>query len=145
MGSRVVIAKVTDLPIAITRLLAAVDRPDAGAIAHFIGRVRNHDDQASGTVTSLDYTAHPQANDLIAGIVAAAAAEADVDGVCTIAAVHRVGHLEVGDEAFVVAVSAPHRREAFAVCEAVVEKVKAELPIWKQQFEADGSYRWSGL
>ena len=94
---------------------------------------------------SLDYTAHPSAPTRIAEIVADVLATADPEGESAVAAVHRIGHLNVGDNAFVVAVSAAHRRLAFAVCEQVVEQVKAELPIWKQQFEADGSYRWSGL
>lgn len=145
MTSTVVLAEVSSDPIDSAKLLAAVDRPESGAIAHFVGRVRDHDDQANGTVVSLDYTAHPDAQKLIVQIVADAAAQVDPDGVCAVAAVHRIGHLSVGEDAFVVAVSAPHRREAFATCEAVVEQVKKHLPIWKQQFEADGSYRWSGL
>ena len=132
-------------PINPGELLALVTRPDAGAVALFIGIVRDHDPQAVGPVASLDYTAHPMAGDRIAEIVTEVLASADPDGESTVAAVHRTGHLNVGDNAFVVAVSAPHRRLAFAVCEQVVEQVKAQLPIWKQQFEADGTYRWSNL
>ncbi|MFV0453382.1 MAG: molybdenum cofactor biosynthesis protein MoaE [Propioniciclava sp.] len=143
--SRVVLAEVSGEPLNPAAILAAVERPDAGAIAHFVGRVRDHDSQAEGTVVALDYTAHPQAGELIGGIVAEAAGQADPDGVCTVAAVHRVGRLAVGDDAFIVAVAAPHRREAFAACELVVEQVKQKLPVWKQQFTADGAYHWSGL
>ncbi|MFV0407311.1 MAG: molybdenum cofactor biosynthesis protein MoaE [Propioniciclava sp.] len=145
MIGQVTLAEVTPHPIDTAQVLAAVDRPEAGAIAHFIGRVRDHDTAATGTVVSLDYTAHPQAGEMIGAIIADAMAAADPASVTRAAAVHRIGHLTVGDDAFVVAVSAPHRREAFAVCEAVVERVKQRLPIWKQQFEADGSYHWSGL
>lgn len=126
-------------------LLALVSRPDAGAVALFVGVVRDHDPQAAGQVVSLDYTAHPSASERIGEIVEAVLAASDPEGGAAVAAVHRFGHLTVGDNAFVVAVSAPHRQLAFAVCEQVVEQVKAQLPIWKQQFEADGSYRWSGL
>ena len=143
--NRVRHAQVSAEPIDPATLLAAVSRPDAGAVALFVGVVRDHDAQAAGRVVSLNYTAHPSAPERIAEIVAQVLAAADPDGEAAVAAVHRVGHLVVGDNAFVVAVSAPHRRLAFAVCEQVVEHVKAQLPIWKQQFEADGSYRWSGL
>ncbi len=141
----VVLAEVRDAPVAAAELLDLVARPDAGAVALFVGMVRDHDPQASGTVVSLDYTCHPSAPTRIGEIVTDALAVADPDGRCTVAAVHRVGHLEVGETAFVVAVSSPHRALAFAVCEHLVERVKAELPVWKQQFESDGSYRWSGL
>ena len=138
-------AQVTDEPIDPGHLLALVSRPEAGAVTLFVGVVRDHDPQAAGDVVALDYTCHPSAPQRIGEIVEDVLATDDPQGHCAVAAVHRIGHLEVGDNAFVVAVSAPHRRLAFAVCERVVEQVKQQLPIWKQQFEADGSYRWSGL
>ncbi len=141
----VVLAEVRDAPVAASELLDLVTRPDAGAVAQFVGVVRDHDPQASGEVVSLDYTCHPSARERIGEIVAGVLSSADPGDDCSVAAVHRIGHLEVGDVAFVVAVSSPHRRLAFAVCEQVVEAVKSDLPVWKQQFEADGSYRWSGL
>ena len=142
---RVLLARVSTEPIERGDLLDLVERPDAGAVALFVGRVRNHDDEASGRVVGLTYSAHPSADDVMGAVVADALAEADPAGVCVAAAVHRIGALSVGDAAFVVAVSAPHRRESFAACELIVERVKQSLPVWKQQFEADGSYRWSGL
>lgn len=145
MTGRVALAEVSASAIDVDRLLALVERPDAGAISLFVGRVRDHDPQASGEVVALDYTAHPSATDLIGSIVTEALAEADRAGIVTVAAVHRIGRLTVGDAAFVVAAAAPHRREAFAACELVVERTKQRLPIWKQQFVADGSYSWSGL
>lgn len=141
----IALAAVSAEPIDASALLTLVSRPDAGAVSLFVGVVRNHDPQADGEVVALHYTSHPTASARIGEIVTEVLAEADPQGECLLAAVHRVGELVVGDAAFVVAVSAPHRRRAFAVCEQVVEQVKAELPVWKQQFEADGSYRWSGL
>lgn len=139
------LAQVSADPIDPNQLLGLVSRPEAGAVALFIGVVRDHDQHASGRVVSLDYTAHPSAPGRIGDIVAGVLEGADPSGETAVAAVHRIGHLVVGDNAFVVAVSAPHRRLAFDVCEQIVEQVKAQLPVWKQQFEADGSYRWSGL
>ncbi len=141
----VVLAEVRDAPVEAAELAGLVGRPDAGALVEFVGVVRNHDPQAAGEVVALDYTCHPSAPERIGQIVAEVLADADPQGECTVAAVHRIGRLVVGDNAFLVAVSSAHRRLAFAVCAEVVEQVKARLPVWKQQFEADGSYRWSGL
>ena len=62
-----------------------------------------------------------------------------------LAAVHRVGDLAVGDLAVVVAASCPHRAEAFAACQALIDELKATVPIWKNQVFADGSQEWVGL
>jgi molybdopterin synthase catalytic subunit len=62
-----------------------------------------------------------------------------------IAVVHRVGHLEVGDIAVVVGVSAEHRGEAFDVCRELIDEFKATVPIWKHQKFADGADEWVGL
>lgn len=145
MDERIRLAAVSAEAIDETTLLRLVERPDAGAATLFVGRVRDHDPQATGEVVSLDYTAHPSAVEKLIEIVTAALGTADPDGGTVVAVAHRVGHLEVGDTAFAVAVSAAHRRLTFEVCELIVEQVKHELPIWKQQFEADGTYRWSGL
>lgn len=141
----VVLAEVSGSPIDPGRLLALVSRPDAGAVSLFVGVVRDHDPQADGEVVALDYTCHPSAPERIGQIAAEVLTDADPDHLCAVATVHRIGHLVVGENAFVVAVSAPHRKLAFAVCQRVVDEVKARLPVWKQQFEADGSYHWSGL
>lgn len=145
MDGRIRLAEVTADPCEETALLRLVERPDAGAATLFVGRVRDHDPQATGEVVGLDYTAHPSAAGKLVEIVTGALVEADPDGGTVVAVAHRIGHLDVGEVAFVVAVSAAHRRLAFEVCELIVERVKHDLPVWKQQFEADGSYRWSGL
>ena len=141
----VVSADVTESPLDLSALLTAVEGPTAGAVVSFIGRIRDHDPEASGEVAAIDYTHHPDAGRLLAEIVARVVAELDPAGAATVAASHRVGRLEVGDVALVCCVATPHRELAFALCPAIVEAIKAELPIWKQQFEADGSHRWSGL
>jgi molybdopterin synthase catalytic subunit len=141
----VLLADVRDAAVDPNELMAVVTRPDAGAVALFVGVVRNHDPQADGEVVALHYTCHPSAPGRIGELAAGVLAEADPDGECAVATVHRVGELTVGDVAFVVAVSSAHRRLAFEVCERVVEQVKAGLPVWKQQFVAGGGYSWSGL
>ena len=145
MDGRILLAEVTADPVDETALLRLVERPEAGAATLFVGRVRDHDPQAAGEVVGLDYTAHPTATAKLLEILTGALTAADPQGGTVVAVAHRVGHVDVGETAFVVAVSAAHRRLTFEVCELIVEQVKRELPVWKQQFEADGSYRWSGL
>lgn len=129
-------------PLAVTALLAAVDDPRAGAVAAFVGQVRDHDPAVSGEVVALEYTAHPDA----AGVLARLAADARArEGVLGVALGHRVGRLEVGEPALVAAVSTAHRALAFDVCRDLVEAVKAELPVWKREVLADGSHVWAGL
>ena len=136
----VVIADLSDRPLDVAEHLAAVEHQSAGAVASFIGRVRDHDPGADGEVVALDYTAHPDAIVTLGAI----AEGFDGDGV-RIAVSHRIGHLEVGGVALVGCVSTAHRAEAFDVCRALVEAVKAELPVWKRQLERDGSHSWVGI
>lgn len=117
----------------------AVESPESGAVVVFVGVVRNHDDGQS--VRSLEYQAHPEAENMLADCCRAVADETGL----AVAAVHRVGHLAVGDVALYAAASAAHRKEAFAACELLVERIKATVPIWKRQFLADGATEWVGL
>lgn len=132
---------ISDVPLDLSAHLAAVDDPGAGAVTTFVGRVRDHDPDAASSVAALEYTAHPDAAATLAGI-----AERAAEGTAALVAVsHRVGRLEVGDLAVVIAVAAPHRAEAFEVCRAVIETIKTELPVWKRQVEVDGTATWLGL
>ncbi len=135
----VVRAEVSASPIDAEALRAAVAGPDAGAVVCFVGQVRDHDPEASGTVTGLEYTAHPDAGTILAEVVAQVA-HAGV----RVAAVHRIGPLAVGEAALVVCVASAHRGEAFARCGEVVERIKAEVPLWKRQHTASGA-AWSNL
>lgn len=141
----VVRAEVTDLPIDLTAALADVDEPTHGAVASFVGQVRDHDPEMRGEVASLDYSCHPDAPVMIESIVAEALTLADPHGEASVVALHRVGHLEVGDLALVVTVGTAHRGLAFEVCRAVVEAVKHELPVWKKQYGTDGAHVWSRM
>lgn len=122
--------------------LAAVADPRAGAVASFVGQVRNHDDDVEVEVTALEYSAHPDAGSVLQRI----AAELAVDpGVLGLAVTHRTGRLAVGDLAIVACVATAHRALAFDVCRELLERVKAEVPIWKRQLLADGTHLWVGL
>ncbi len=132
---------VTDHPLVPSHLEAVVADRQAGAVVCFVGAVRDHD--IGRPVTALRYEAHPDAErmlaDLLAGFVATH------PDVLALAVAHRYGDLEVGDVACVVAVSAAHRAEAFLTCAALLEQVKAEAPIWKHQSYADGPGQWVGF
>ena len=110
-----------------------------GALVTFRGIVRNHDHGLA--VTALDYQAHPDAADFLEACCRDIASQFGL----RVAAAHRVGSLVVGDTALVAAVAAPHRAEAFAACEQLVELIKHRVPIWKRQHLADGATEWVGL
>lgn len=126
-------------------LRALVDSPEAGAVTCFLGQIRNHDPEASGEVTGIDYSAHPDAPALIGPIVERVLADLDPDAHARVAAAHRIGPLAVGEHALVVCVATPHRELGFAVCAEVVEAIKRDLPIWKRQEETSGRTAWSNL
>lgn len=118
---------------------AAVGAPECGAVVTFRGVVR--DDDGGRAVRSLDYEAHPDAADTLRKVCQAVSTETGL----RVAAVHRYGHLVVGDVALVAAASAGHRKEAFEACSLLVERIKAEVPIWKKQQFTDGESEWVGL
>jgi len=140
MAAAVREASIGEDPISVDRLLARVQDPTVGGVALFVGVVRDHDEGQD--VSSLDYTAHPSAQQVLAACAERTAAAHDV---VALAVEHRVGHLEVGDLAVVVAVGAVHRAEALAACRQLIDDLKAEVPIWKEQRFADGEAEWVGL
>jgi molybdopterin synthase catalytic subunit len=135
-------ARVTESPLDVGEHAAAVSGREHGAVVTFIGQVRDHDPDAAGRVTGLDYSAHPDAGRIISEIADRVRA---AHPLVVLAVSHRIGHLEVGDLALVAVVASAHRGDAFAACEGLVEAVKAEVPIWKKQYEIDGSHSWVGL
>ena len=125
--------------LSVDEVRAAVADPGAGGIALFAGAVRDTDHDQG--VTGLSYTAHPSAE---AELRRVAGEIADKFGVVAVAAVHRVGDLGLGDLAVVVAVSCPHRAEAFDACRALIDELKASVPIWKHQRFTNGTTEWVG-
>ena len=113
--------------------------PAAGGVTLFVGAVRDHD--SGQDVVRLEYTGHPTAQARLADVAAEVAQEFDV---VAVAAVHRVGTLQVGDLAVVSAVSAAHRDTAFEASRALIDRLKQRVPIWKHQVFADGEEEWVG-
>lgn len=113
--------------------------PAGGAVLEFRGVVRDHD--GGQGVRSIDYEAHESASEVLQRIVAEAASR---EGVHLAHAVHRVGHLVIGDVALLAAVSASHRGQAFDALAWMIEEIKRSLPVWKNQHFADGHSEWTG-
>lgn len=126
-------------------------RATNGAVTMFLGQVRDHDRQAEGqAVTEIEYIAHPEAQAVLEREVTAAVGDAFAvvssdQPAPTVVVVHRVGRIPVGEAALVVVVGSPHRFPGMNLVPAIVERVKATLPVWKKQSLQDGSDRWSNL
>jgi len=131
------LAEIREQPLSVGEVYAAVTDQAAGGIAVFAGAVRDHDHGKS--VTGLSYAAHPSAAAELRAVAEKVAARFDVHAV---AAVHRTGDLKVGDLAVVVAVSAGHRGTAFEACRALIDDLKAVVPIWKHQTFTGGDSEW---
>jgi MoaE-MoaD fusion protein len=130
-GATLVWARVTDEPLSLDRLARRVSDPRAGAVVTFEGVTRE--------VDQLDYEAYVEmAEEKIASIVAAAV---ETHGLCAAAAEHRIGTVPLTESSVLVAVSAPHRGEAFTGAREIIDRIKAEAPIWKQEVEGD-ERRW---
>ena len=127
------IAMTTD-PIDVAAVLAAVQSDDCGAVDLFLGMVRNHN--RGKAVVALAYEAYPEmAERTMTAIVAEARRRWDIRRA---AVVHRYGDLAIGDVAVAVAVASPHRQDAFAATRFIIDRLKAEVPIWKKERGADG-------
>jgi molybdopterin synthase catalytic subunit len=127
-------------PLSLDRVIDGIRGDRVGGIAVFVGLVRDHDEGRQ--VLTLDYTAHPTAAGELARVTAEVANRHDI---LALATEHRIGHLRIGDTAVVVAAAAAHRAAAFAACRDLIDTLKLEVPIWKEQQFADGACEWVGL
>jgi MoaE-MoaD fusion protein len=130
---------VVDRPLSLEEVVAAVSTPGLGGVVSFTGAVRG--ETRGRKVLRLEYEAYrPMAERALARI----GAEVGAEHGATLAVVHRVGVLSPGDAAVVIAAAARHRGPAFRACEACLERLKREVPIWKREVFEDGS-EWVGL
>ena len=130
-------AVVTSDAISIADLAALVADQSCGALVTFTGDVRNHDGEKA--VATLTYEIHPTSAEQLEKITHSVINRFDV---VKVAVAHRYGQIAIGETAFAVAVSAHHRSQAFDACGALVDEIKAKLPIWKHQVFVDGSDEW---
>lgn len=137
--SAVRLVDIRESPLRVEEVLEKLADVSAGGLTLFVGTVRDHD--GGRQVSGLDYSAHPTALTRLRDVCEEVAAEYDVRAV---AAVHRVGSLALGDAAVIVATAADHRGQAFDASRALIDRLKATVPIWKHQVFADGSDEWVG-
>lgn len=131
---------ITTAPLDPAPLVELVAAPTIGAIVTFAGTVRNH---FGGRATArLEYEAfEPMAVKVLAQLANEAQAQWSTGA---IAIHHRIGRLEIGETAVLIVVAAPHRREAFAAAEQLMDRIKQVAPIWKKEIWADGASEWVG-
>jgi len=135
------LAEVRSEPLSIDEVVQAVRRPGAGAVSIFLGVVRDH--HQGKAVQRLDYEAYAAlANKEMARIIDELTR---THPNTSIAALHRVGELAIGDTAVVVAASAAHRDEAFTLCRTTIDRIKDTVPVWKKEWSPDGSALWVNL
>jgi molybdopterin synthase catalytic subunit len=138
--SQIRLVAIRDVPLSVDEVRNAIADPAAGGEVLFVGTVKDHD--AGYGVTGLSYSAHPSAEGQLRRVAEEIAAK--YSDVIALAAIHRTGNLAVGDLAVVVGVACAHRAEAFHACHALIDELKATVPIWKHQQFADGSDEWVG-
>jgi molybdopterin synthase catalytic subunit len=130
---------VTGGPLAVGELFSRVRHDAAGAIVVFTGTVRNHSPGRSG-VTHLDYESY---QDVVEGKIAQIVEEATSRwSLLAVAVEHRTGRVDVGEPSVVVAVSAPHRGDAFDAARYLIDQLKERAPIWKKEYW-EGGAAWS--
>lgn len=132
------LVRLTAGPLSVEEALAFVADPGAGGTCVFLGTVR--DRSGAGEVTGLTYEAW---NELATKRLEELAEELlSTAGATKVAILHRTGELAVGDTSVVIACSAPHRAEAFDACRRGIERLKADVPIWKKESLALGEAHW---
>jgi molybdopterin synthase catalytic subunit len=130
--------QITEAPIDHAALTERVRSNLAGAVCSFLGTVREM--TGDRQTTALEYEAYPE---MAASKLAELEAEARLRWpILDVALVHRVGHLDLGEISVVVAVSCPHRQQAFEACRWLIDTLKEIVPIWKKEVWADGTEEW---
>lgn len=142
VDSTVVHASITEEPLELllTAAKQATMTRAMGALVVFDGIVREHDH--GQPVAALAYSAHPQASDYLEKTLRSVARE--IPGVRLWAA-HRIGPISIGESALTVLAAAAHRGTAFTACSLAADRIKAQVPIWKEQELTDGSVQWVGI
>src|ERR1700730_15127390 len=140
-GAPADLVEVTDKPRSEERLMGSVGDPGAGGLVLFSGVVR--EETGGRRVKYLEYEAHAPMAAAKMGEIATAVRER-WPGVRGVALAHRIGRLEIGESSVMIAVSSPHRAEAFDACRFAIDTLKETVPVWKKEFFEDGEV-WVGL
>ncbi|MEP6758201.1 MAG: molybdenum cofactor biosynthesis protein MoaE [Actinomycetota bacterium] len=139
MSADRILVRVSDQQPSVDEALATVADPAAGGTCVFVGTVRDHATGGAG-VTDLTYEAWDEL--AIERLAEIAAAIHERWTVCRVALFHATGTLRIGELSVVVAVSAPHRAEAFDACRFGIEELKRDVPIWKKEALTTGEADW---
>ena len=127
-------------PIAVGPVVEFVTDPMAGGIAVFLGTTRAEDSQRGEALAALEYEAYEEmALRQLQELAVKAREQWPILRLCIL---HRTGRVAVGEQSVVIAVSTPHRAEAFAACRWLIDALKAEAAIWKKELWTDGSGSW---
>ena len=136
--SDTLLVRLTPEPLSVDAALAAVADPGAGGTCVFVGTVRDRSDQ--GEVTGLSYEAW---EDLAVRRLTEIGEDLHRSWpLRRVALLHRTGELAIGEASVVIAVSAPHRAEAFEACRRAIERLKSDAPIWKKEGLRSGEAHW---
>jgi molybdopterin synthase catalytic subunit len=131
-------ASIVHAPIETAGVLARVGAREDGATLLFLGMVRDHAD--GRPVTGMTYESYEE---MAAPVLREIAEEASRrSGSDRVAVIHRVGDLAIGDVSVAIAVSSPHRAEAYDASRYVIEEIKKRLPVWKKEHYTDGAHEW---
>lgn len=130
---------ITDQVLSAEPFVKEVSCPSSGAVAVFVGIAREF--SGGKKVLELEYEAYPEMARKKMEEIGAEVKERF--GVDKVAMAHRVGSIKISEASIVIAVSAPHRKEALAACQFAIDRVKEIAPIWKKELFEDGS-RWVG-
>ncbi len=129
--------EIVNTSINVERVIDSVASPSAGAIDIFIGTTRNN--SGGENVLYLEYEVYQDmALETINKLINEAYATWNL---CKVSFVHRVGRVDIGEASIVIAVSSPHRKEAFEACRFLIDNVKKTVPIWKKEY-FDDDYNW---
>ena len=131
--------RLTAEPLSLDAVVREVQRDEAGAVASFLGTVRNR--SRDRTVLYLEYEAYQgMAEEMMAELAAELSARHELSA---IAIHHRVGRVQIGEPSVAIAVSSPHRAAALAACKEAIDTLKGTVPLWKKEVY-EGGEEWIG-
>jgi molybdopterin synthase catalytic subunit len=136
-----VLIELTESPLALERAMEFVQDIQAGGIDIFLGTTRADIHPEHGRLEALDYAAYPEmALKQLRELVTKARAQWPI---CKVAVMHRTGRVPVGQPSVIIAVSSPHRSQAFSACRYLIDELKKSVPIWKKDIYSHGQ-QWQG-
>jgi molybdopterin synthase catalytic subunit len=132
--------EITAHPLSPEKALSFVTSPEAGGIDIFLGTTRAEKSSDGKRLTALEYQAYDEM--AIAQLWKLSASARSQWPIAKLAILHRTGRVSVGQPSVVIAVSSPHRAEAFSACRWLIDELKKDVTIWKREIWGDGSSRW---